>query len=76
MDKGAVMFAITLLDLPHPGACHRQVIYTEPLSAQLHPPLLPLNTDLLFPGAFAVPIVGNSSLYHLQGQEMRRQLQN
>lgn len=55
MDKGCVTFAETLLNLPHPGACHRQVTHTEPLSAQLHPPLLPVNTDLLSPGALQCP---------------------
>lgn len=53
MDKGAVTFAIALLDLPHPGAYHRQMTHTEPLRAQLHAPL-PVNTDL-FPGALWCP---------------------
>jgi len=53
---------------------------SEPLSALLHPALRPVNIDLLFPGAHAVPVVSvvavprqasslrNFSLCHLQGQ--------
>lgn len=56
MEKGAITFPIALLDSPHPGGCHRRVTRTEPLSALLHPALLPANTDL-FPGAYTASVV-------------------